>query len=164
MKTNNEMKILKETNINNKGDYVNLKNSVKSKVILKKIILFLNERQKLNLIKHNKEYLYSLNIDIEDFKNISGKIKIPGMNGYCKVYDLKTNKLIFEGQYLNEKKNGKGREYNNNGNLIFEGEYLNGNKNGKGKDYYDYGKIKFEGEYLNGKIWNIKGNFLIKDY
>ena len=100
------------------------------------------------MIKHNKEYLYSLNIDIEDFKNISGKIKIPGMNGYCKVYDLKTNKLIFEGQYLNEKKNGKGREYNNNGNLIFEGEYLNGEKNGKGKDYYDYGKMK-------NMEWNI---------
>ena len=94
--------------VNTKGEYVNLKNSLKSKVILKKIILLLNERQKLSLIKYSKEYLNVLNINIEDFKNISGKIKIPGMNGYCKIYDLKTNYLIFEGQYLNEKKKWKG--------------------------------------------------------
>ena len=34
-----------------------------------------------------------------------------------------------------EKKNGKGKEYNRNGKLIFEGEYLNGKSNGKGKEY-----------------------------
>ena len=33
----------------------------------------------------------------------------------------------------------------------FEGEYLNGKKNGKGKEYYFNGKLKFQGEYLNGK-------------
>ncbi len=27
-------------------------------------------------------------------------------------------------------------------------------KNGKGKEYYDNGELKFEGEYLNGKRWN----------
>ena len=71
---------------------------------------------------------------------------------------------------MNGKRNGKGKEYNNNNNgyLIFEGEYLNGKKwNGKG--YYDNnilyeikngkGYIKeyegenliFEGEYKNGQ-------------
>jgi len=34
--------------------------------------------------------------------------------------------------------------------LIFEGEYKNGRKNGKGKE------LLFEGEYLNGKRWNGK--------
>ena len=43
------------------------------------------------------------------------------------------------------------KKYNDNNKLIFEGEYLNGERNGKGKKYYDYGLI-FEGEYLNGKI------------
>ena len=33
--------------------------------------------------------------------------------------------------YLNEKRNGKGKEYNNDGKLEFEGEYLNGKRNGK---------------------------------
>ena len=35
--------------------------------------------------------------------------------------------------------------------LIFEGEYLNGERNGKGKVYNDKGEIIFEGEYINGK-------------
>jgi len=31
---------------------------------------------------------------------------------------------------------GKVKEYNNSKKLIFEGEYLNGKRNGKGKEYY----------------------------
>ena len=42
-------------------------------------------------------------------------------------------------------------------NFKFEGGFLNGEKNGKVKEYYDNGKLKFEGDYLNGKIWNGKG-------
>ena len=42
--------------------------------------------------------------------------------------------LIFEGEYLNEKRNGKGKEYNDDGELTFEGEYINGKRNGKGKE------------------------------
>ena len=58
--------------------------------------------------------------------------------------------LIFEGEYLNGKRNGKGKEYCGSW-LIFEGEYLNGKKNGKGKEYDYNGILQFEGEYLNGK-------------
>ena len=51
-------------------------------------------------------------------------------------------------------KNGKGHviEYDYYCNLIFEGEYLNGLRNGKGKEYDLDGKLQFEGEYLNGFI------------
>ena len=38
--------------------------------------------------------------------------------------------------------------------MIFEGEYLNGKRNGKGKEYNKEGKLIFEGEYLNGFKWN----------
>ena len=73
-------------------------------------------------------------------------------NGKGKEYNNFGGKLIFEGEYLNGERNGKGKEYNNyNGKLEFEGEYLNGERNGKGKEYYDNGKFKFEGEYLNGE-------------
>ena len=34
---------------------------------------------------------------------------------------------------------------------------MDGMKNGKYKEYFDNGKLKFEGEYLNGKRWNGKG-------
>ena len=45
----------------------------------------------------------------------------------------------------------KRKKYNDDGNLIFEGEYLNGERNGKGKEYNYDGGLIFEGEYLNGK-------------
>ena len=48
-----------------------------------------------------------------------------------------------------EVKNGKGKinEYYYNGKLVFEGEYINGERNGKGKEYnYKNGKLEFEGE------------------
>ena len=52
--------------------------------------------------------------------------------------------LVFEGEYLNGKRNGKGREYDCNGKLVFEGEYLNDER----WDAYN-GKIIFVGEFLN---------------
>ena len=76
------------------------------------------------------------------------------------------NKVIFEDEYLNGKRNGKGKEYGNeNGKLLFEGEFLNekewigtvydeygnskyklnNNINGKGKEYWINGNLSFEG-------------------
>ena len=53
----------------------------------------------------------------------------------------------FEGELLDGKRNGKGKEYEGN-ELKFEGEYLNGKRNGIGKEFYE-GKLQFEVEYLN---------------
>ena len=56
-------------------------------------------------------------------------------NGFCKDYNFFTGKLKYEGEYLNGERilNGKGKEYNDDGELIFEGEFLNGKKwNGEG--------------------------------
>ena len=60
------------------------------------------------------------------------------------------NYLIFEGEFLDGKRNGKGKEYYKEGKLKFEGEYLNGERNGMGKEYYRNGGIAFKGEYVNG--------------
>ena len=68
-------------------------------------------------------------------------------NGKGKEYSNYNGELEFEGEYLN----GKGKEYDYNGKIIFEGEYLNGKRNGIGKEYYYNGNLKFEGEYLNGE-------------
>ena len=67
--------------------------------------------------------------------------------------------MIFEGNYLNWKRNGKGKEYDTNGNLLFDGEYLNDKIwNGYVNEIIDeYDWFRFEGEYLNGKKWNGKG-------
>ena len=67
-----------------------------------------------------------------------------------KEYD-KDAKLKLEEEFM-KGKTWKGKEYNYNekGNLLFEGKYLNGKRNGKGKNYL-YGKLIFEGENLKGK-------------
>ena len=57
------------------------------------------------------------------------------------------NYKIISNNYINyENKERKiGKEYNRKLNvLLYEGEYLNGKKNGKGKEYYYNGRIKYE--------------------
>ena len=143
---------------------VNLYKSVKSFYIFKKIFLNLDERKKLNIVKYNRKLVNKFGINIDYVKKISGKYKINGINGYGEEYNQKTNYLIFEGEYLKGKRNGKGKEYDNNSNLIFEGEYLNGKRN-YGKEYHKNGKLIFEGKYLYnkrsyGKEYNFKGKLI----
>ena len=65
--------------------------------------------------------------------------------------------LEYEGELLNGEINGKGKEYDVDGNLLFEGEYLYGERwNGKGREYDFDGILLFKGEYLEGKKWNGK--------
>ena len=49
-----------------------------------------------------------------------------------------------------EKKNGKGKEYEEFGTLIYDGEFLNGKRIGKGKEYNNYGQFIYQGQYFNG--------------
>jgi len=159
---------------------LNIIEDIKSLYIIKKVFSFLNEKQKLNIIIYNKQLQNIFGVNIDDYKKISGKYRIIE-NGYGKEYELGTNRLIFEGEYINGKRNGIGKEFDD-GKLKFEGEYSNGERNGNGKeydyhnqliydgkylngerwngevkDYYYNDKLKFEGEYFNGKIWNGKG-------
>ena len=86
------------------------------------------------------------------FNNIVYELK--DGKGLVKEYnEHNNNRLIFEGEYLNGKRNGKGKEYDIFGLFEFEGEYLNGKRNGKGKKYFN-GTLLFEGEYLDDKEWN----------
>ena len=71
-------------------------------------------------------------------------------NGFNKKYNK--NGVIFEGEYLNGIRNGKGKEYDGNSHIKFEGEYLNGKRNGIGKELSFGCDIIFEAEYLNGKL------------
>ena len=156
---------VRKTNINN-YKMIYLKKSIKSKYILMQILNILEESRLLKIIRHNKEYQTFLEVNLENYKKLSGKIKIMGFNGYGKEYDSGSMKLLF---YLNGQSNGKGKEYNDNGKLVFEGEYLKGQKS-KGKEYdvvpeigfiniknnieINENYIAFEGEYLNDKKWN----------
>ena len=129
--------------------------NVKSSYILRIIFSFMNEKQKLKLIKYNKSLQETMDIKLINYKIMSEKYIIYEQNGKGKEINY-YGELLYEGEYLNGERNGKGKEYNDKGNLKFEGEYLNGKRNGKGKEYYDKGNLKFEGEYLNG-LRNGKG-------
>jgi len=74
------------------------------------------------------------------------------------------NQVIFLLKENKGKINGKIKEYRV-GVIIFEGEYINGKKNGYGKEYNNSGILKFEGKYLNRKKWDEKDMmFLIMFY
>ena len=71
--------------------------------------------------------------EYEKGKKISGKIYDLIENIYIDLEKLKglieeyypDTKILYECEYLNGERNGKGKEYNN-GKLLFEGEYLYG--------------------------------------
>ena len=104
-------------------------NKIKSKYILQNIFIHINYIQKLNTLRFNKRIQNRLEINIIDYRRLSGKYKI-----------IKDNELIIYNSY--------------NDRILFEGQYSNGNKNGNGKEYNEKGKIIFEGEYYDGKKWN----------
>ena len=101
------------------------------------------------ILKFDGKYLYNKKYDGKGFDD-NGKVIYELINGNGKVKEYNDNNiLIFEGEYLNGLRNGKGKEYNYKV-LVFEGEYLNGRKNGYGKEYFNFlGKLKFEGFFLN---------------
>ena len=154
---------------------VNIQKSVKSIYIIKYVFSLLDENKKLNLIIYNKRIQNQLGINLEKYKLRSSRIFHGNKNEIGKEFKLGTNILLFEGNYLNGKKNGNGKEYYENGKLKFEGEYLNGKKiqgkgyneqgdlilklykNGKGEEFYDNGEYQFEGYYLNGRRWHGRG-------
>ena len=60
--------------------------------------------------------------------------------------------MLFEGYYIAGRRNGKGKEFYENGKLKYEGEYLNRKKTGFGIEYNNHnGEILLKGEYLRGK-------------
>ena len=91
----------------------------------------------------------SLNNIIYELNNGNGHIKQFWGNG----------KLNFEGEYLNGKRNGKGKEYDDDI-IMYEGEYLNGMKHGRGKENNHKGFLYFDGEYLYN--YKIKGKYYLK--
>ena len=128
-----------------------LKN-IKSSYFYERIFSYIEEGQKLKIIKNNKRLQKFINISINNYKHYKGRYIIYKSKGIGKEYNGYSDQLVFEGGYINGKRNGKGKEYNDIGDIKFEGEYLNGKRNGKGKEYNFFnGNIIFEGVYLNGE-------------
>ena len=100
---------------------VNLK-IIKSIYTIKMIFAFMLKKKQLNLIIYNKEYQNIFGIDFNYYKKVSDR-------------------------YIIRESDGKGKEFLASKNImLYEGDYLNGKRNRKGKEYYDDGILKFEGE------------------
>ena len=125
-----------------------LKN-IKSTYFIKLLFSYVNEKQKLKIVKFNKKLQNIINMSIINYKFFTGKYLIYESNGVGKEYLATNDELLFEGEYFHGERKGKGKEYYKL--FIYEGEYLNGKRNGEGKEYFCNGDLKFEGEYLNGK-------------
>ncbi len=61
--------------------------------------------------------------------------------------------MKFEGEYLNGKRNGIGKEYKSHfdGSLEYKGGYLSGKRHGKGKEFFSNGEQRCEWEYFYGE-------------
>ena len=128
---------------------------IKSAYFYKQLFSFIDESQKLQIIVHNKNLQNLLEISLINYKIFSQRYIVFEEKNKIKMYNSISDKLIYEGEYLNGKKHGKGNEYDFNGKLKYEGIYLYDYKL-KGKELYNDGKIKFEGEYLFDLYWTGK--------
>ena len=131
---------------------------IKSSYFHQILFSFMDMCTKLKIFQHNKKWQNNLQFTLIDYKRYSGKYSIYEGKDQIKIYNAyrDRNELLYEGGFSNGKKNGKGKEYDEEG-FKYEGEFLNGKRHGKGKEYEGENQIIFEGEYLNGKRWNGKG-------
>ena len=54
--------------------------------------------------------------------------------------DYVNNVIVFIGEYNDDKRNGKGTEYNENGKIVYKGSFKDNCWNGFGISYYENGK------------------------
>ena len=74
-------------------------------------------------------------------------------------------KKLYEGEFENDKLNGKGIEYYLNGKIWYNGNWVDGIRDGEGLEYYENGKILFVGTWkknqkINGIMYDEKGNVI----
>ena len=81
-----------------------LKN-IKSLYFIKLIYIYVDEKQKLKIVKCNKSFKKNIGISIINYKFFTGKYIIYESNRIGKEYYGENDKLIFEGEYLNGKRN-----------------------------------------------------------
>ena len=125
---------------------------IKSLFFTRLLFFHLSEEIKLKIVKYNKLLQKKIDVNLNNYKLFKGRYIVYKEDGTVKEYNSFNCQLIFEGEYLNGIRNGKGKEYYPNGKLKFEGEYLNGKRTGKGIKYDKvYESLNYDGEYLNGE-------------
>ena len=82
--------------------------NIKSSYIVKIVFSYVDEKKKLKLVKCNKSLQRKIDISINNYIHFKGKYIIYELNGIAKEY-YDNGELIFEGEYLNGKRNGKAK-------------------------------------------------------
>ena len=110
-----------------------------------------------NITEHveNKTYVYTVR-GYECTCKYTGDWKNDKPEGNGKLYD-EDGKLRYEGNFVDGNFNGKGIFYYNNGDR-YEGNFVDGKCEGKGEIYYKDGKILYDGDFKNNKCEG-KGTF-----
>ena len=91
--------------------------NIKSKYIIKLFFSLLDENKKLKLVKYNKILQDKIEINLINYKIFSGRYIKVEVGQKIKEYYVINDSIAFEGEYLNGKRNGKGKEYNEDGSL-----------------------------------------------
>jgi len=92
---------------------------IRSNYLLKEILISIDDRRKLNLIKYNKKMQEIAGLNLIDFRRFSGRY-IKEEYDKIKEFSSYNDRLIFEGEYSNGKRNGEGKEYNEEGKLYLK--------------------------------------------
>ena len=82
-------------------------------------------------------------------------------NGKGKLYYNNGN-ILYEGDFINGKREGFGKYIDKNGD-VYEGQWLNGKKHGEGKIFYKNGDLLYEGDFVKGKKEG-KGKYIYKNF
>ena len=138
----------------------------KSSIILKRLFLYIAEIEKIKIIKYNKSLLNKLNINLIDYKALSGRYLVYEENKkvkYIIIIRMMTEciKYILWRRLFKWKEKWKRKRIFVGNWLVFEGEFLNG-KRWKGKEYdinnqlenkIKDGKGFIEEYFITGQLW-----------
>ena len=82
---------------------------IKTQYFIPVIFSFIDDGCKLRIVRYNKNIQKIIDVSLMDYKRYSDSYIIYETNKKGKEYDHK-DLLVYEGEYLNGKRNGKGKE------------------------------------------------------
>ena len=94
--------------------------NIKSSFFIQKLFSYIEDINKLGIAKYNKAMQNMIKINLIDYRLFTGKNIIYDSKNYGKEYDIK-GILLYEGEYLDGRRSGKGKEFNHIKLITFEG-------------------------------------------
>lgn len=90
--------------------------------------------------------------NLKEIKELSKKLEEPLEEPYTSLcYHINIKQIKYEGGYIDNKYEGRGKLYGYNGKMEYNGYFSNNEYNGFGNKYGYYGKLEYEGFFTNSK-------------